>query len=104
MLDVQGQSHWPISLQRQSHKAQDSTADLHLPCPHSSLHRRIMENICPPLLSGTARPAISYLKESRCRKAGSRTPGRSAVERTERRMAATREVSRYHSQQLRIFV
>ena len=38
------------------------------------------------------------------RMAGLRIPGLSVVERTERRMVEKREIWRYHSQQLRIFV
>lgn len=39
-----------------------------------------------------------------CRTAGLRTPGRSVVEKTERKMAETRGILRYHSQEPRISV
>ena len=55
--------------------APDSPKDLDRPFPRNSLHRRMMEKQCPPLLSGIARLVISYLRGWMYRTAGLRIPG-----------------------------
>lgn len=64
----------------------------------------MLETQYPPLLSGTDRPGISYLKEWMCRTVDLKIQGRSVVEKTERKMAEMRGILRCHSQQPHIFV